>query len=151
MSHAPTFMLRTDTTSTSKHQLPPIHAIPPLFDHLVMSATIYLITAVVLCVSLFCAPSVKTKSRPQRLGRDPGLFNLRAWLARISFLSNGRKIVDQGYRSVSSLLTLSRCQLTDPWPIRIRTQTMLSKLYLAIKSYLPQSSCLNFACFRRVA
>ena len=122
-----------------------------------MSATAYQIAAVVLCVSLFCAPSVKAKSRPQRLGRDPGWFNLRAWLARIDFLWNGRKLIEQSYRRVSMLLTFWgfwgswRCQLTCRPSVRTRTQTMLSKLFLATKSYLPQNSCPKLGCFRRAA
>ena len=59
-----------------------------------------LVAIAVLFVSLLCAPSIKPKSRPRRLGSDPGLLNLRTWLARIHFLWSGRKLIEQNYHKV---------------------------------------------------
>ena len=65
-----------------------------------MASNIYWLFAAALVVLLLSAPSVKSRSTLPRLGKDLGLFNLRIWLARIHFLMNGRKLVEQSYLKV---------------------------------------------------
>jgi hypothetical protein len=57
--------------------------------------------AMALLALILSAPSSKHSSGLRRLGGDPGLFNLRIWLARIQFLWAGAKLVDQSYQKVS--------------------------------------------------
>ena len=65
-----------------------------------MTSSAYWSTVAVLFLAVFFSPSPKAKARPQRLGRDPGLFSLRTWLARIDFLFNGPKLIEQSYQKV---------------------------------------------------
>lgn len=67
-----------------------------------MPSPSFWLAAAVLALLLFYAPSAKPKSRPHRVGKDPGRFNLRTWLARIDFLRNGQELIEQSYRQVST-------------------------------------------------
>lgn len=65
-----------------------------------MANSSYWLIAALLLVLLLWAPSFTPRNRPRRLGRDPGLFKLRIWLARIDFLLNGRKLIEKNYLKV---------------------------------------------------
>ena len=65
-----------------------------------MAYNIYWLLTASLLVLLLSAPSVKSKSKLPRLGKDLGLLNLRTWLARIYFLMNGRDLVEKSYLKV---------------------------------------------------
>ena len=65
-----------------------------------MTYSIYWLLPAVLVVLLFFSPSLKSKSSLPRLGKDLGLLNLRIWLARIDFLRNGQKLVEDSYLRV---------------------------------------------------
>lgn len=58
--------------------------------------------AVLLLTVILCAPG-RSKPGLQRLGRDPGLFGLKIWFARIDFLRNGQKMIEDSYSKVRIL------------------------------------------------
>lgn len=65
-----------------------------------MDYNIFWLIAVALFALVLSTPGTKHSSGLRRLGRNPGLFNLKIWLARIQFLWSGPQLVDQNYLKV---------------------------------------------------
>lgn len=92
----------------------------------------YWLAAALLFALVIYAPSIQPKLSPRRLGKDPGLFNLKIWLARIDFLRNGQKLVQQSYRRDTNANYTIQTLLGD--------QVVLGPKYLPELRMLPESS-----------